>query len=309
MKITKTINFIDYQKYFFLASALLVLLSVGLLFTKSLNFGIDFKGGRLVELKTNDLQDISTLRQFFSANESVNNVAIQQFDNNILLFNVSVNEDVSSQEFVETVKASIKGDYEVLRIEFVGPSLSSTLLKNGIYSLIAGLFAVFVYIWFRFDWNFGVVAVITLFHDVVISLGLLSLMWYELNITAIAAFLTIIGYSINDTVVIFDQLRENIKTFSKTLTTNQIINRSVNQMIKRSVLTSATTLFVALSLYLFGGDVLRSFSFIISVGLIIGTYSSLFVAAPLLTYLGNVTSILPIEDDEEKDGKKVARKR
>ncbi len=302
MKQIKSINFIQYSKLFFIISTTLVLLSTVLTFTKQLNFGIDFKGGRLVELKTEKLQDPATLRKQLSQS-GLGNISIQQSEGNIVLFNISANEDIESQDFVNAVKSSVHGNYDVLRIEFVGPSLSSTLLKNGIYSLIAGLVAVFVYIWFRFDWNFGLIAVVALFHDVVISVGLLSLTWYELNIATIAAFLTIIGYSINDTVVIFDQVRENIRTFSKTKTLVDILNKSINQMIKRSLLTSFTTLLVSVSLYIFGGEVLKSFSFVICVGLLIGTYSSLFIAAPLLAYVGKKATLIQEEDEEEKTKK------
>ncbi len=302
MKQIKSINFIQYSKLFFIVSTTLVLLSTVLTFTKQLNFGIDFKGGRLVELKTEKLQDPATLRKQLSQS-GLGNISIQQSEGNIVLFNISANEDIESQDFVNAVKSSVHGNYDVLRIEFVGPSLSSTLLKNGIYSLIAGLVAVFVYIWFRFDWNFGLIAVVALFHDVVISVGLLSLTWYELNIATIAAFLTIIGYSINDTVVIFDQVRENIRTFSKTKTLVDILNKSINQMIKRSLLTSFTTLLVSVSLYIFGGEVLKSFSFVICVGLLIGTYSSLFIAAPLLAYVGKKATLIQEEDEEEKTKK------
>jgi len=281
-----TINFFKYRYIAFGLSTLLLLMSALLFVYKSLNLGIDFKGGIMIEAEFDKTPNISNLRQKID-NLNLGNSEIQEFgDPKIILFKLESNskEGQENNSIIEQFKKSIGENVDYRRIEFVGPKVGSELKMIAIKAILFSLIAMFIYIWFRFSgWQFGLGALIALFHDVISTLGFFSISQIEFNLASIAAILTIAGYSINDTVVVFDRIRENNLKFSSS-SLPQNINRSINESITRSLGTSITTLLVLLSMLLLGGSTLRDFLVVLILGVVVGTYSSIFVASQFLVF-------------------------
>jgi len=274
------INFLGLRRNFLIFSILAILISIGLLSIKGLNLGIDFKGGTLIEVSTKNTS-IGELREILSS--SYSDVSLQEFGNeNIILIRLQNKSNQESIETVNSVKNLIQDKVvEFRRSEFVGPTISSELLFRGFQAISFALIAILIYIWLRFEWQFGFGAVVALTHDVLFTLGLLSILNVEFSLATIAAILTIAGYSINDTVVIFDRVRENLRKYKK-LELVDLFNLSVNNTLSRTIMTSLTTLLALFSLFIFGGEVIRPFALTMIIGVIIGTYSSVFIAVPTL---------------------------
>ena len=274
------INFLKLRRNFLIFSVIAIIISISLLLFKGLNLGIDFKGGTLIEVSTKNTS-ISELRELLS--ENYNDVSLQEFGNeNIILIRLQNKTNQESIQTVNSVKSLIQDKViEFRRSEFVGPTISSELLFKGFQAVSFALIAILIYIWLRFEWQFGFGAVVALTHDVLFTLGLLSLLNVEFSLATIAAILTIAGYSINDTVVIFDRVRENLRKYKK-MELVDLFNLSVNNTLSRTVMTSITTLLALISLFIFGGEVIRPFALTMIIGVIIGTYSSVFIAVPTL---------------------------
>ena len=283
-----------FSTIFFLASILIVIF-------KGLNFGIDFKGGTLIEIKIVDKNiKISEVRSVFS-NLNFGDIKVKEFgEKGIYLIQVeetlTVNKNLIS-EIKENVKSKINSEVNYRRIETVGPKVSDELLKSGMIAIGLSLFAMLFYIWIRFEWPFSIGSIVALFHDVFITLGIFSLLGIEINLSIVAAVLTIIGYSMNDTVVIYDRIRENLTKYEK-LSIIEIGNLSINETLSRTLITSVTTLLALFSIFILGGEILRGFSFAMILGVFIGTYSSIFVATPALKILK--VSYKTMLKDEEK---------
>ncbi|MDD9876234.1 MAG: protein translocase subunit SecF [Magnetovibrio sp.] len=280
------ISFIPKRIGFFVFSAVLVAASIGLFLTKGLNYGIDFKGGILIEVRTEQAADIGAMRAKLGA-LGLGEVALQEFGQPTdVLIRVQRQDggEKAQQAAVDKIKAALGAGVDYRRTEFVGPKVSEELFWDGVLAVSLAILAILVYIWFRFEWQFGLGAVVALTHDVLTTIGVFALMGFEFNLSTVAAILTIAGYSINDTVVVYDRVRENLRKYKK-LALPQLLNDSINQTLSRTVMTSLTTLLALLALYFLGGAVIRDFSFAMIWGVIIGTYSSICLAVPLLIYL------------------------
>jgi len=296
------VNRINFSKFFKIAnifSLLAIFISILFLFLKGLNFGVDFKGGTLLEIRVSDsnvkIQDIRDSLKTVN----VGDVSVKEFgkDGDFLVkFEKNSNEN---DKFISELKNKISGkvgsEVNFRRVESVGPKVSSELLKQGVTAIALSLAAMLFYIWIRFEWQFSLGSIIALFHDVVITLGIFSILSLEVNLSIVAAVLTIVGYSMNDTVVIYDRIRENLLKYSK-INTNEIANISVNETLSRTVITSLTTLLALGSIFILGGEILKGFSFAMILGVIIGTYSSIFVASPVLNYFKVTQKTLLKED-------------
>ena len=287
-KATK-IDFLGLRKPAYLLSALLIAVSIGLFSINGLNRGIDFEGGILLEVGTEQPADIGLFRSAVSG-LGLGEIKIQDFGTPtevLIRIERQPGDATAQQAAVEAVQAAlgqVMADITYRRIEFVGPQVSGELVRDGILAVTLAVAAVLIYIWFRFEGQFGLGAVIALVHDVVLTIGFFSLTGLEFNLSIIAAILTIVGYSLNDTVVVYDRIRENIRKFrSKELL--ELLNMSLNQTLSRTVMTSVTTLIALFSLFFFGGEVIRGFTAAMIWGVFVGTYSSIFVAAPVLLFL------------------------
>ena len=296
------INFNKYFKIFNIFSISLVLLSIVLLLFKGLNYGVDFKGGTLIELRAADKQiTISQLRQSF-LNMNLGDVSVKEFGkNNDFLIKFEKKENNNSNlisEIKENLTKSIGSGFSFRRVESVGPKVSAELLNSGIIAISLSLMAMLFYIWIRFEWQFSLGAILALFHDVVLTLGIFSLFSLEINLSIVAAVLTIVGYSMNDTVVIFDRVRENLNKFSD-IKIFDLTNISINETLSRTIITSVTTLLALFSIYIFGGEILKGFSLAMILGVIFGTYSSIYIANPILILL-NVSQKTISKEEEDK---------
>ena len=283
------IAFNKYYNKFNILSISLVVLSLLLLIFKGLNFGIDFKGGTLIELRSSDSKvNVSSLRDNLNQ-MNLGDVSVKNFGNeNDFLIKFEINNDKNVIEKIKTnLDKSFGNNVNFRRVENVGPKVSAELLKSGIIAISLALSLMLIYIWIRFEWQFSLGAILALFHDVIVTLGLFSLLSLEINLSIIAAVLTIVGYSMNDTVVIFDRVRENLRKYSD-IKIYELTNISINETLSRTLITSITTLLALISIFLFGGEILKGFSLAMIIGVIIGTYSSIFVASPILKYF-NVT--------------------
>ena len=281
------INFNKFYKLFNLISLSLVVVSVLLLFFKGLNFGVDFKGGTLIELRSNDKNiNVTSLRQSFNK-MNLGDFNIKKFGNEND-FLIKIEKKDTSANAIEVIKkdltSSLGSSFNFRRVENVGPKVSSELLKSGIIAIALSLAAMLFYIWIRFEWQFSLGAILALFHDVIITLGLFSLFSLEINLSIVAAVLTIVGYSMNDTVVIYDRVRENLRKFSD-IKIYELTNISINETLSRTIITSVTTLLALVSIYLFGGEILKGFSLAMIMGVVFGTYSSIYIANPILVKL------------------------
>ena len=296
----KPIAFNKFYKLFNLVSFSLIIISILLLFFKGLNYGVDFKGGTLIELRANDNQiNIFKLRQSL-LNMKLGDVSVKQFGNqNDYLIKFEKKNDNNPnfiQEIKEDLTKSIGPGFNFRRVENVGPKVSAELLKSGIIAIGLSLAAMLLYIWIRFEWQFSLGAILALLHDVIITLGVFSLFNFEINLSIVAAVLTIVGYSMNDTVVIFDRVRENLKKFSD-IKIFDLTNISINETLSRTIITSITTLLALLSIYFLGGEILKGFSLAMILGVVFGTYSSIYIANPILVLL-NVSQRTILKEDK-----------
>ena len=290
-------NFSSKFKYANILSLTLFFMSIILIIFKGLNYGIDFKGGTLIELRS-DKTDASLIRSVLK-NMELGDVNVKKFGKEGD-FLIKVEEKGDNNKLIPRIKKSLSdnlnSDINFRRVENVGPKVSAELLQSGILAISLSLAAMLFYIWIRFEWQFSVGSIIALFHDVIITLGIFSLLSLEINLSIIAAVLTIVGYSMNDTVVIYDRIRENLGKFHK-LEISNIANLSINETLARTIITSVTTLLALFSIFILGGEILRGFSFAMILGVLIGTYSSIFVASPILKYFK--VSYKTIEKEEE----------
>lgn len=287
------INFLNYRKIFIFISLILLTISIILLSFKGLNLGIDFKGGTLIEVSTKG-SNIGELRKILS--DKFNDVSLQEFGNSeTIIIRLQNQSNTESIQTVNKVKELISDKVkEFRRSEFVGPTISSELLWKGLQAISFALFAILIYIWLRFEWQFGFGAVVALAHDVIFTLGFLSLFNVDFSLSSIAAILTIAGYSINDSVVIFDRIRENLRKYKK-LKLIDLFNLSINHTLSRTIMTSLTTLIALSCLFIFGGQVIKPFALAMIVGVFVGTYSSIFIAVPTLL----IFKFRPQEEDNK----------
>ena len=291
------VNFLRFRQIGMGLSLVLCLASAVLFTTKGLNYGIDFQGGILIEVRTSGPANIGQIRGQISKLE-LGNIEIQEFGQPTdVLIRVERQPGGAKEQnkAVEKVKSTLGSDVDYRRIEFVGPKVSGELVEAGITAVLLALAAMLLYIWFRFEWQFGVGAVVALVHDVLLTIGVFSILGLEFNLSTVAAILTIAGYSINDTVVVYDRVRENLRKY-KVMELIELLNLSLNDTLSRTLLTSITTLLALFILYFFGGEVLKGFSFALIWGVLIGTYSSLMVATPLLIQMRLRRSALSNED-------------
>ncbi len=297
----RNIPFNKFYKLFNILSLSLILISLLLLIFKGLNYGVDFKGGTLIEIRSLDKTlNISDLRKSFN-NLNLGDVTVKRFGNdNDYVVKFEKKQSIE-ENFIENIKIELKKDigniFEFRRVESVGPKVSAELLKSGVIAIALSLGAMLIYIWIRFEWQFSLGAIAAVFHDVIITIGFFSLLNFEINLSIVAAVLTIVGYSMNDTVVIFDRVRENLKKFSD-INIYEITNISINETLSRTIITSVTTLLALVSIFIFGGAILKGFSFAMILGVIIGTYSSIYIANPILVRL-NVSQKTILKEEEK----------
>ena len=287
-KQTKTINFMGGSKLAIAISIILVLSSYVLLFTKGLNFGVDFAGGTIVQVKYEKSAPIDAMREQLSGNEMFQGASITEFGSpdEVIIRLKSSSKDVS-KDVGDVTREALKGtgDYTIRRVDIVGPKVGDELREKGVMSLLLAMIGILIYVAFRFEWRFAVASIFALVHDVSIALGALALVQIDVNLDVLAALLTILGYSLNDTIIVFDRIREGIVE-AKSAVLSEVIDESVTKTLSRTTLTSLTTFFVVLTLFIFGGEIIHSFAFTLLVGVIVGTYSSIFVASPILMWLG-----------------------
>ena len=284
IKSATNINFMRIKKLTLFVSTILFVLSLSLIFIKGLNLGIDFTGGTLIEVRFKENIDLNNLRTKMNKLD-LGEIQLQTIGNeNDIIFKVQDNKN-KQIETVQIIKESLSDQsVEYRRTEFVGPKVGSELINAGIIAVIFSLIGILIYIWIRFQWNFALGAIIALIHDVILTLGFFSVLQLEFNLATVAAVLTIAGYSINDTVVIYDRVRDSMRKY-KQITFDEVINISLNSTLSRTLMTSLTTLLALIALLTFGGIVISSFIIALIWGVLIGTYSSIYVASPILTYL------------------------
>lgn len=280
------INFIKLKKINYIISLLIITISILWSGIYGFNFGIDFIGGITMDIRSEKTMDLAKMRQCLNQ-MNIGEVILQSFGSeNDISIRIGAEKNTDFSKTVESIKKTLESNFdenfEYRKVDFVGPQIGYELIMAGAQSIILAFLAIMVYIWFRFEWQFGVGVIISLIHDAVACLGFMSLTGLDFNLSTVAAILTVIGYSVNDSVVIYDRIRENFFKYRKK-TTSEIINLSINQTLSRTTLTVLTTLIANISLIMFGGEAIRSFSLLVFFGILIGTYSSIFVSAPVLT--------------------------
>ncbi len=281
------IQFNKYYRNFNILSGILIIISLILLVFKGLNYGVDFKGGTLIELRADSsTSNISKIRDSFNQ-MNLGDVTVKNFGNDNDYIVKFEKQNSNDPKFIDEIKNKLSdsiGSVDFRRVENVGPKVSAELLRSGVVAIALSLAAMLLYIWIRFEWQFSLGAIIALFHDVIITLGVFSLFSLEINLSIVAAVLTIVGYSMNDTVVIFDRVRENLRKYAD-IKIFELTNISINETLSRTIITSITTLLALFSIYLFGGEILKGFSLAMILGVIFGTYSSIYIANPILVSL------------------------
>ena len=297
----RNINFSVKFKLANILSLFIFIISILFILFKGLNYGIDFKGGTLIELRSNNTNvNISEIRASLNS-MNLGDVNVKEFgkkgDYLIKVEAKAKNNNELIPEIKKTLINNLNAEINFRRVENVGPKVSSELLQSGIIAISLSLAAMLFYIWIRFEWQFSIGSIVALFHDVIITIGIFSILSLEINLSIIAAVLTIVGYSMNDTVVIYDRIRENLNKHTQ-LNISETANLSINETLSRTIITSVTTLLALLSIYILGGEILRGFSFAMILGVLIGTYSSIFVAAPVLKFFK--VSYKTLEKKEEK---------
>ena len=288
IKKTPKIKFIENRKKFYILSIFFAIISIFSLWLKGLNFGIDFKGGLLVEIKLENNIELESLRNNIEA-LNYGDFTLQKLDNSNDNFLIKIelgsdfqeNQEVLISRLKETIQNNFEGNIDYRRIEYVGPTVSNELIMTGIIAIVIAIFSMLIYIWFRFELPFAIGAVLALIHDTILTIGMFSITSLEFNLSTVAAILLIIGYSMNDTVVVYDRVRENLKKFKK-LDTFALLNKSINETLSRTINTTATTILALLALFIFGGNIIKDFSLAMIWGIVIGTYSSILIATPIL---------------------------
>ena len=295
------------SKYFFnkyynlsnIISLILFIISIFFLIFKGLNYGVDFKGGTLIELRSDNTNyKTEDIRGAFNK-LNLDDLSVKKFGAEVDYIIKFKRSDLNEPDFIKNLKNDLDNyleDYSFRRVENVGPKVSAELLQDGVTAIAIALAAMLIYIWFRFEWQFSIGAIVAIFHDVIITLGIFSLLSLEINLSIVAAVLTIVGYSMNDTVVIFDRVRENLKKYAD-IKIFDLTNLSINETLSRTLITSVTTLLALLSIFFFGGEILKGFSFAMILGVILGTYSSIFIANPVLVYFKVSQKTLIKEED------------
>ena len=302
-RVPNDIKFSHFYRKLNILSLIFIIFSILVLLFKGLNLGVDFKGGTLIELRTeNSMTNIAEIRQSF-LKMNLGDVTVKKFGKeNDYLVKIEITKS-DDENFIKSINDKLSADLgsqiNFRRVENVGPKVSKELLRAGLLAISLSLAAMLFYIWIRFEWQFSLGAIIALIHDVIITVGIFSFLSYEVNLSIVAAVLTIVGYSMNDTVVIFDRVRENLKKYSK-ISISEISDLSTNQTLSRTLITSVTTLLALFSIYIFGGAILKGFSFAMIIGVIVGTYSSIFVATPILNYT-NVNQKTILKKDNENN--------
>jgi len=302
-RVSNDIKFSHFYRKLNIVSLIFIIFSILVLLFKGLNLGVDFKGGTLIELRAeNSMTNIAEIRQSF-LKMNLGDVTVKKFGKeNDYLAKIEITK-TDDENFIKSINDQLSADLgsqiNFRRVENVGPKVSNELLKAGLLAISLSLAAMLFYIWIRFEWQFSLGAIIALIHDVIITVGIFSFLSYEVNLSIVAAVLTIVGYSMNDTVVIFDRIRENLKKYSK-IPISEISDLSTNQTLSRTLITSVTTLLALFSIYIFGGAILKGFSFAMIIGVIVGTYSSIFVATPILNYT-NVSQKTILKNDKENN--------
>ena len=302
-RVHNDIKFSHFYRKLNILSLIFIIFSILVLLFKGLNLGVDFKGGTLIELRTeNSMTNIAEIRQSF-LKMNLGDVTVKKFGKeNDYLAKIEIRK-TDDENFIKSINEKLSADLgsqiNFRRVENVGPKVSNELLRAGLLAISLSLAAMLFYIWIRFEWQFSLGAIIALIHDVIITVGIFSFLSYEVNLSIVAAVLTIVGYSMNDTVVIFDRIRENLKKYSK-IPISEISDLSTNQTLSRTLITSVTTLLALFSIYIFGGAILKGFSFAMIIGVIVGTYSSIFVATPILNYT-NVSQKTILKEDKENN--------
>ena len=288
IKKTPKIKFIENRRKFFILSIFFAIISIFSLWVKGLNFGIDFKGGLLVEIKLENNIELESLRNNIEA-LNYGDFTLQKLDNSNDNFLIKIelssdfqeNQEVLITRLKETIQNNFEGNIDYRRIEYVGPTVSNELIMTGIIAIVIAIFSMLIYIWFRFELPFAIGAVLALIHDTILTIGMFSITSLEFNLSTVAAILLIIGYSMNDTVVVYDRIRENLRKFKK-LDTFSLLNKSINETLSRTINTTATTILALLALFIFGGNIIKDFSLAMIWGIVIGTYSSILIATPIL---------------------------
>ncbi len=302
-KTDKIIDFMGKAKIFLALSAFLVLGSWALLFTKGLNFGIDFAGGTIVQVRYDKPIEIAKIRAALKKSAVFKDAAVTYFgSNDEIIIRIKQSSKKLGQDIGDIARKALQGTghFEIRRVDMVGPKVGGELREKGLMATIIAIVAILLYVSVRFEWRFALASVLALVHDASIAMGAISLFNVPVNLDILAAILTLLGYSLNDTIIVFDRIREGVVESVKLRELNQVINEAITKTLSRTVLTSLTTFFVVLTLYLFGGEIIYGFSFTLLVGIVVGTYSSIFIASPLLTILGF---------DLEKYRKKLAEKK
>ncbi|WP_029004539.1 protein translocase subunit SecF [Azorhizobium doebereinerae] len=304
------IGFMRLRRVTFPLSAALTLIAVILFGTVGFNLGIDFRGGTLIEAQSaQQAADLSVLREQLTDGD-LGDVQIQEFGSArdvLIRVGRAGTDDAAQQAIVDKVRSALGQDFTIRRVETVGPSVSSELVRQSILALVLGAVVVLIYLWFRFEWQFAVGALVTTAHDIFVTLMIYSVLGLDFDLTSIAAILTIMGYSLNDTVVVYDRIREMLRRYKK-IPLPELLDIAVNATFSRTIIVSTTTFLATLALYFFGGEVLRGFSLAMSVGVIIGTYSTIFVAAPILIHLGLRSSTVVAQDEADAADEKPAAK-
>ena len=303
LKISKNFKFSNFYKKMNFLSFLLICLSILVLLFKGLNFGVDFKGGTLIEIRSENVNiNIAEIRQSL-LKMNLGDVNVKKFgsenDYLVKIEKTKTNDPNFIKSINEQLVSDLSSPINFRRVENVGPKVSQELLNSGMLAITLSLAAMLFYIWIRFEWQFSLGAIIAIIHDVIITVGIFSFLSYEINLSIVAAVLTIVGYSMNDTVVIFDRIRENLRKYTK-MPISEISNTSTHDTLSRTIITSLTTLLALFSIYFFGGEILKGFSFAMIIGVIVGTYSSIFVATPVLNYT-NVNYKTIVKDDIENN--------
>jgi len=287
-KYTKTFNFMGKSKLAMILSITIVLLSFGLLATKGLNYGVDFAGGTIVQVKYEKIAPIDEMRNKLKENKLFNGASITEFGSpDEVVIRMKTTTGSVTTDIGDVTREALKGtgNYEIRRVDIVGPKVGSELKEKGIMSLVLAILGILVYVAFRFEWRFAVASIVALVHDISIALGAITLVGLDVNLDVLAALLTILGYSLNDTIIVFDRIREGV-TKGRNINLADIINESVTRTLARTTLTSLTTFFVVFTLFMFGGEIIHAFAFTLLVGVVVGTYSSIFVASPILLVFG-----------------------
>ena len=298
----REISFNKFYKSFNILSIVLIVTSLILLAFKGLNYGVDFKGGTLIELRTDlNSANIKKIRDSFNQ-LNLGDVSVKNFGNDTDFIIKFEKQNSNDPKFIDNIKTKLSGSIGTVdfrRVENVGPKVSAELLQSGVIAIALSLAAMLLYIWIRFEWQFSLGAIVALFHDVIITLGVFSLFSLEINLSIVAAVLTIVGYSMNDTVVIFDRVRENLRKYSD-IKIFELTNISINETLSRTIITSATTLLALLAIYFFGGEILKGFSLAMILGVVFGTYSSIYIANTVLVRL-RVSQKTVLREDDPKN--------